>query len=56
MQSFRNTVVAIEFFDKKVRAGRNKLYVETFLSHSDEITRRGIFSVSLISGVGKCYG
>ena len=43
MLSFRKTPVAIKFFDKRVRGGEGRLYLEKFLCHSDENARMGSF-------------
>ena len=37
MLFLRNTLIAIKFFDKRVRAGRMKTYCRKFVCHSDKM-------------------
>ena len=52
-QCFRNFPVPKKFLDK---GGISRLSVEKIFTHCAEKFRRGIFTVSLISGIEKCYG
>ena len=58
MLSFRKTPLAIRFFDKSVRGGEGRLYLEKLLFHSDENTRRGLFCAVFkkLPGSEKIYG